>query len=106
MIDATIKTYATRQAAAVLVALGLAGGLAAFGPSLARPGSAVAPSAPPATVSGYPLVVDGDTLHFTFSGNVDSLIKALSQVHVTALSLEEPTLEEIFMHYYEKEAQP
>ena len=64
MIDATIKTYATRQAAAVLVALGLAGGLAAFGPSLARPGSAVAPSAPPATVSGYPLVVDGDTLHF------------------------------------------
>lgn len=49
---------------------------------------------------------DGDTLHFTFSGNVDSLIKALSQVHVTALSLEEPTLEEIFMHYYEKEAQP
>ncbi|MGE5579087.1 MAG: ATP-binding cassette domain-containing protein [Bacillota bacterium] len=48
---------------------------------------------------------DGDTLRFTFSGNIDSLIKALSQVHVTALHLEEPTLEEIFMHYYEKEGE-
>lgn len=47
---------------------------------------------------------DNDTLRFMFSGDVDSLIKSLAQVKIADLHLEEPTLEEIFMHYYEKEA--
>ena len=46
---------------------------------------------------------ENGTLKFMFSGDVDSLVKALAQTQVKALHLEEPTLEEIFMHYYEKE---
>lgn len=46
---------------------------------------------------------ENGALRFMFSGDVDSLIKALARVQVTDLHLEEPTLEEIFMHYYEKE---
>ena len=46
---------------------------------------------------------EGDTQRFVFSGDVDSLVKALAQTNLRGLRLEEPTLEEIFMHYYEKE---
>lgn len=46
---------------------------------------------------------DGNTASFTFSGEVNSLVRALSQVNLKDLHLEEPSLEEIFMHYYEKE---
>jgi ABC-2 type transport system ATP-binding protein len=52
-------------------------------------------------------VVDAErenaTVRFMFSGNVDSLVKALARFQISDLHLEEPTLEEIFLHYYEKE---
>ncbi len=47
-------------------------------------------------------VRDGDTLTFTFSGDVNLLVNSLAQVRLKDLHLEEPTLEEIFMHYYEE----
>ncbi len=63
MLDSTIKTYATRHAAAVTVAVAIAVAFAVLGPSAARTGSQGF-TAPPAAISGYPMVVDGDTLHF------------------------------------------
>ncbi|HHY44238.1 MAG TPA: ABC transporter ATP-binding protein [Firmicutes bacterium] len=48
-------------------------------------------------------VRENDTLRFMFSGSVDSLIKALAKTSVTGLLLEEPALEEVFMHYYESD---
>lgn len=47
---------------------------------------------------------ENGTLRFMFSGSVDSLVKALSHAQIADLHLEEPTLEEIFMHYYEEGA--
>jgi ABC-2 type transport system ATP-binding protein len=46
-------------------------------------------------------VRENDTLKFMYSGSVDSLIKALAKVDLRGLLVEEPALEEVFMHYYE-----
>jgi ABC-2 type transport system ATP-binding protein len=45
---------------------------------------------------------ENGTVRFMFSGSVDSLVKALAKVEITELQLEEPTLDEVFMHYYER----
>ena len=42
-------------------------------------------------------------LSFMFSGHMDDLLKALDGKQVGDLLIEEPTLEEIFMHYYTDE---
>jgi len=42
-----------------------------------------------------------NSLSFMFSGNMDTLLKALAGKEVKDLIIEEPSLEEIFMHYYE-----
>lgn len=44
----------------------------------------------------------GDSVSFLFSGNINDLLQVLSTSHVTDLSVTEPDLEEIFLHYYEK----
>lgn len=41
------------------------------------------------------------TSTFVYRGDVDSLLKRLSTLHVEDVTIQEPTLEEIFMHYYE-----
>lgn len=41
---------------------------------------------------------------FIYKGNIPELLTCLSQLPLTNLTLEEPDLEEIFLHYYEKEA--
>ena len=45
----------------------------------------------------------GDTVSFLFGGNINDLIRALSTCQVTDLTVTEPDLEEIFLHYYEKD---
>jgi ABC-2 type transport system ATP-binding protein len=40
---------------------------------------------------------------FLYSGDMNTLIQRLSQCKVNDLSISEPDLEEIFLHYYEKE---
>jgi ABC-2 type transport system ATP-binding protein len=40
---------------------------------------------------------------FLYSGNINIIMKKLSEVELMNLWIEEPDLEEIFMHYYEKE---
>ncbi len=47
--------------------------------------------------------VDGDgTVSFLYSGDMNLLLRTLSTGHITDLSISEPDLEEIFLHYYEK----
>jgi ABC-2 type transport system ATP-binding protein len=41
------------------------------------------------------------TLRFFFRGDINAVLQRLSAMHVDDLTIEEPTLEEIFMHYYE-----
>ena len=42
------------------------------------------------------------SLSFLYSGDMNTLLQRLSQGKVTDLSISEPDLEEIFLHYYEK----
>ncbi|TYS91372.1 ABC transporter ATP-binding protein [Rossellomorea aquimaris] len=41
---------------------------------------------------------------FLFRGNINTVMKKIADVQIANLWIEEPDLEEIFMHYYEKEA--
>jgi ABC-2 type transport system ATP-binding protein len=43
------------------------------------------------------------TASFLYSGNINTVTKKLAEIELTNLWIEEPDLEEIFMHYYEKE---
>ncbi len=47
------------------------------------------------------LQVENGTVRFFFKGDINEVVRRLSSLHLTDLSIEEPTLEEIFMHYYE-----
>ena len=40
------------------------------------------------------------SLRFFFKGDINALVRAMSTVRVSNVTIEEPTLEEIFMHYY------
>lgn len=42
-----------------------------------------------------------NTVEFLFCGDIKELINLLSNIEVVNFSVEEPSLEEIFMHYYE-----
>lgn len=46
------------------------------------------------------LSVTGDSLNFLYSGDINVLLKELSTRPILDLSISEPDLEEIFMHYY------
>ncbi|WP_101909300.1 ABC transporter ATP-binding protein [Marasmitruncus massiliensis] len=43
---------------------------------------------------------DGSTATFMFMGNIADILAKLSALNVHDLFIEEPTLEEVFMHYY------
>jgi ABC-2 type transport system ATP-binding protein len=43
----------------------------------------------------------GNTLSFMFSGNINDLVIFLSRKMINNLMIEEPSLDEIFMHYYQ-----
>jgi ABC-2 type transport system ATP-binding protein len=47
--------------------------------------------------------VKGKIQSFLFKGDINKIIKMLSKTTILNLSIEEPDLEEIFMHYYAKE---
>ena len=46
---------------------------------------------------------DGEQASFLFSGDVQSLIAALSEMNITDISITDPELDEVFMNYYVKE---
>ncbi len=50
------------------------------------------------------LTVDGATARFLFKGKINDITKKLASLNLTNLLIEEPDLEEIFLHYYQKES--
>lgn len=46
-----------------------------------------------------------DAVSFLYSGEMGALLQALAAGRVTDLSVSEPDLDEIFLHYYEKESE-
>jgi len=42
-----------------------------------------------------------DKVTFLYKGDVNKIVKIISSLKLTDITIEEPTLEEIFMHYYE-----
>ena len=47
------------------------------------------------------LHTDNGTVHFFFKGDINAVLQRISNIQVNDVTIEEPTLEEIFMHYYE-----
>lgn len=47
----------------------------------------------------------GDSLSFLYSGDMNSLLRTLSLGQVSDLTVTEPDLEEVFLHYYEKDGE-
>jgi beta-exotoxin I transport system ATP-binding protein len=50
------------------------------------------------------LEVKDTTTSFLFRGNINAILKKIADIEIVNLWIEEPDLEEIFLHYYEKEA--
>jgi ABC-2 type transport system ATP-binding protein len=44
---------------------------------------------------------ENSTVHFFFKGDINAVLQKITPLQVSDLTIEEPTLEEIFMHYYE-----
>ncbi|MFS0774584.1 ABC transporter ATP-binding protein [Neobacillus sp. 3P2-tot-E-2] len=49
------------------------------------------------------LEVKDNHTSFLFKGNINDVMKKIADIEITNLWIEEPDLEEIFIHYYEKE---
>jgi len=49
------------------------------------------------------LEVNGNVMSFIFKGDINAIMKKIAEIEITNLWVVEPDLEEIFMHYYEKE---
>ena len=47
--------------------------------------------------------IKNNAAHFIFKGNINTIMKKISELELRNISIEEPDLEEIFMHYYAKE---
>jgi ABC-2 type transport system ATP-binding protein len=50
------------------------------------------------------LEVKDNVISFLFRGNINDILKKITEIEITNLWIEEPDLEEIFIHYYEVEA--
>ena len=49
------------------------------------------------------LEVKGRTAEFIYKGDINSILKKINEIELRNILIEEPDLEEIFMHYYAKE---
>jgi ABC-2 type transport system ATP-binding protein len=47
------------------------------------------------------LQAEDSQVHFFFKGDINTVLQKIAPLKVSDLTIEEPTLEEIFMHYYE-----
>ncbi|MFV2047638.1 ABC transporter ATP-binding protein [Metabacillus litoralis] len=52
-------------------------------------------------IEGMNKVKNGDDWTFLYSGDINRLLHKMSTLHVKDLLIEEPSLEEVFIHYYE-----
>lgn len=44
--------------------------------------------------------INGDTVNFLYSGELEALLRTLAKLSLTDVNISEPDLEEVFMHYY------
>jgi ABC-2 type transport system ATP-binding protein len=49
------------------------------------------------------LIVKDNGVTFLFKGNINLIMQKISAIEISNLWIEEPSLEDVFMHYYEKE---
>jgi ABC-2 type transport system ATP-binding protein len=56
--------------------------------------------------AGSDFTCEGDTTRFLYAGDGNSLVRELARIDVQDVLIEEPTLEEIFLHYYRSEVRP
>jgi ABC-2 type transport system ATP-binding protein len=49
------------------------------------------------------LIVKDNDVSFLFKGNINLIMQKISAIEIANLWIEEPSLEDVFMHYYEKE---
>jgi ABC-2 type transport system ATP-binding protein len=49
--------------------------------------------------------VEATTVEFLYAGKIDALVKAMALVNVQNVWFEDPSLEEIFMHYYREDGE-
>ena len=54
-------------------------------------------------VKNIKLTADGESREYVFKGDINDLIKDLSGKNIENLSIEDPSLEDMFMHFYEEE---
>jgi ABC-2 type transport system ATP-binding protein len=47
------------------------------------------------------LQAENGMVRFFFKGDINTVLQKISGFQLTDVTIEEPTLEEIFMHYYE-----
>jgi ABC-2 type transport system ATP-binding protein len=63
------------------------------------------PELPPKQLPGVRIIQQNkNTLHISYQGTVDALLKWLAQFPVDRIATTETSLEEAFIHYYQKEA--
>lgn len=48
------------------------------------------------------LETENNTVSFLFKGDINSIVRKISNIKISNLSIEEPDLDEIFMHYYKE----
>lgn len=58
----------------------------------------------PEGIQGRSVSAVGDTVSFLYQGEIKALLSALAPVPITDLTITEPSLEEIFLHYYRSDA--
>jgi ABC-2 type transport system ATP-binding protein len=49
------------------------------------------------------MVIKNNSANFIYEGNINAIMKKITELDLRNISIEEPDLEEIFMHYYSKE---
>ncbi|MCR5657215.1 MAG: ABC transporter ATP-binding protein [Butyrivibrio sp.] len=57
------------------------------------------------SVKNVKLTADGKQEDFVFKGDINELIASLGSRKIENLTIEEPSLEELFMHFYENESE-
>ena len=60
-------------------------------------------AAPPDLSDIKDLKTDSDSVSFLYGGSMELLLPALAALHPADVTITEPDLEEIFMHYYAEE---
>lgn len=59
-------------------------------------------SALPESLSARSVETNGDSVSFLYNGDIKELLNAASALPIYDMTITEPSLDEIFMHYYEK----